>query len=377
VGLVVLLLLLVSAGEGAEGTKEKLDLIPEGQEPWTESMLWVKDIVVRAGLGYKDNVTLSPSDHLGSPFFTSGLDLTVQRLPLDGLEVVFVATGDDTRYWHNVGINGEDIFVTSLQIQKTLGPNWLVGGEFRESYINEVQYVLESTGPTNALISGSVLEVRPYVRRDLGTNWWLKLETPVDRDLFGAPLDNSWRIGPRVTLGRPLDPRSSLTLSYGIFYEPHDTRLTTDAEGNPVPGKTLTLLENRLDLAWERYWDRQKRWRTVTKVGLAYQEDNGAGFYSFYACYLSQELRFKTRDWQFRILAKVGYENFPVQTIEPEVPGSPKLNRAPIDITVLAERRLYKALRLFAEYEFDATASNLATDAYTANRVSGGLSWDF
>jgi hypothetical protein len=178
-------------------------------------------------------------------------------------------------------------------------------------------------------------------------------------------------------LSRVLGPHSSLTLSYGLFYEPHDTRLATDAEGVEVPGQKLSLVRNRAELAWERYWDSQRRWRSITKLGFVYSNDNGAGFYDFYGYSLSQELRFRTKSWEFRLVAKIGYEDFPVQTVDPTVPGSPKLYRAPLDITFHAERRLYKSLRIFAEYELEASGSNLESTTYQANRVAGGLSWEF
>jgi hypothetical protein len=363
---------------GSETSNEQVELIPENQQLWTESLLWDKEITLRAGAGYKDNVTLSPSPTLASGFFTSGLDILVHRLPLDGWEVIGLVTGDDTRYWNNVGVDGEDFFAASIQAQKFLGVNWRLGAEMRYSYINQVQYVLLDTGPTATKLRGHILDARPFFRRELGTNWWLQAEALISREYFASPLDDSWKVGPHLLLGRTLGSGSTLSLGYAILQEPHDTRLTTDASGNPVPsGKTLTLLENRVDLRWEKLWDPERHWRTVTRLIFRSSQDNGAGFYDFYGYYLNQELRFQTRNWHGSVAAKIGFQDFPVQTIDPSVPGSPKLQRAPLDITFRVERRLYKSLRLYASYEWDSTLSNLASDSYTANTLAAGLTWDF
>jgi len=54
-------------------------------------------------------VLLSPSAAQGSGFFSSGLDLTIFRLPLNGLAFNLTVTGDDVRYWRDVaGVQGED-----------------------------------------------------------------------------------------------------------------------------------------------------------------------------------------------------------------------------------------------------------------------------
>ena len=63
----------------ADSSTNGLDLIPDNPSLWKESFLWDKDLSIRAGAGYKDNIPLSPSAPRGSGFFTTGLDLLVFR----------------------------------------------------------------------------------------------------------------------------------------------------------------------------------------------------------------------------------------------------------------------------------------------------------
>ena len=85
------------AGTTPDALTNGLELIPDKPKLWSESFLWDKDITLRAGIGYKDNVLSSPSAPQGSGFFTSGLDLAIFRLPLNGVGFDLTVTGDDAR----------------------------------------------------------------------------------------------------------------------------------------------------------------------------------------------------------------------------------------------------------------------------------------
>jgi hypothetical protein len=54
-----------------------------------------------------------------------------------------------------------------------------------------------------------------------------------------------------------------------------------------------------------------------------------------------------------------------------------KMHKTSLDLTLRAERRLFKGLRLFAEYAYEQSLSDALFDQYDANLVSGGVSWEF
>src|SRR5690349_18239069 len=147
IGLLFVLITPCAAQGLSEAFTNNLALIPEDDSIWKESLLWDKDVVLRAGFGYKDNVLLAPSAPQGSPFFTSGLDLTIFRLPLDGLEVNLSIVGDDVRYTrHPGGLSGEDLFLASAQVQRYFSGVWRAGLELRYSYVDQVLQEFLSTG---------------------------------------------------------------------------------------------------------------------------------------------------------------------------------------------------------------------------------------
>jgi hypothetical protein len=359
-----------------QSSTNTLALIPERELGWNESLLWDKDVTLRTGVGYKDNVLLSPSAPQGSGFFASGLDLSLIRLPLDGLELSLTATGDDTHYWRNTGISREDLALVSARVQKYFGGVWRGGLELRYVYLDQVLEELVETGGLQPVIAqGNTLRVRPFLRRDLGTNWWLQLELPISREWLQSPLDDDWNYGAQVSLGRDYGHRSELALTVGGAYVAHDEWLARDSLGTEIPDRKLAIWRQITELKWVHQWDAQRRWRSTTKLGFQSNWDNGGGYFDYYQYRLSEELRFQSRDWEIKGTAGVSYYNFPVQTVA--APPSPTLYLTSLDVTFRVERRLYRSLHCFAMFEHEQTLSNDPTSEFNANVTTGGLSWEF
>lgn len=360
-----------------ETLTNQLELIPENTSLWNESMLWDKDIVLRAGFGYKDNVLLSPNGREGSAFFTSGLDLTIFRLPLDGWEVNFSVVGDDVRYLRSPGgLNGEDLFLASAQVQKYFGSVWRGGVELRYGYIDQVLEEFLIVGGAQAVeAKGNTIGVRPFIRRELSAQWWVQLEAPLARDWWQDPLDPTWKAGGQAILGLSYAPHSQLSLSGGSFYIPHDQWLARDALGNELAGKTLTVWREVAELKWDHQWDATNHWTSSTKLGFNYNRDNGGGYFNNFRYYLSEEIRYHSKDWEAKASAGLSYYYFPVQLID--TPPAPTLHLTALDVNLHLERRLYKSIRCFAAFEFEQSISNDPEAEYRAHVVSGGVSWEF
>ena len=363
---------MLLAGPVPDASTNGLELIPDKPSLWTESLLWDEDLVLRAGLGYKDNVLLSSSAPQGSAFFTSGLDLLVFRLPLDGLALNFTVTGDDVRYWRNVGgVQGEDSLLASAQARKYLGKQWRIGLELKYSYLDQVvgQEELE-TGVTNSVVAkGHTLGARPFVRRDLGSNWWAQLESPLARDWFYSPLDDDWKFGAQASLARTYGHGSQLALTYGGSYIAHNAWTN-------ILGPSLAVWRQIAELKWEHRWDAAQRWRSITKLAFQYDQDNGGGFFNYYLYSLSEELRYSTKNWEIKGSAGLSYYDFPLQAVDQTTPG-PTLHLTTLNLSLRVERRIYKSVRLFGAFEYERVLSNQSDSQYTDNIASGGLSWEF
>jgi len=340
-------------------------------------MLWDEQISLSSGLGYNNNVRLNAFNPQGSAFFINGLDLMVMRMPLDGWQIVGAITGDDIRYCRSVGTSREDSFIASLRVERELPDGWQAGLEARGLYEDQVLDISTSSGtPVTALVEGYGITGQPSLRKDLIAGLWLKLEVPVTRWYFEAPLDDYWEFGPVVTVGCDFGKRADVTLSYGASYQLHDEWMALDAYGRPLP-QLLEIFQQRAELAWHQYWDSRQRWRSSTRLIFAYREDNGGGYFNYYQYQAVEDLRWQTADWEITGSAQLAYEDYPIQTIEPH--NSQTLYRNLLDLSLEGEHRLFKGLKCYAKLEYQRAISNEALNAgdYNGTTVSGGIRWEF
>jgi hypothetical protein len=378
--------LFLSRGLAAETGLSETNLIPENMKLWTESMLWSEQTTFSSGVGYNNNVLLSAFNPRGSAFFINGLDLMVIRVPLDGWQIVGAITGDDTRFWRNVGTDREDSFIGSLRVERELPDGWQAGLEARGLYEDQVLDTSTDSGvPATELVEGYGITGIPSLRKDLVAGLWLKVEVPVTRWYFQAPLDDYWEFGPVVTAGCDFGKRADVTASYGATWQPHDQWVTLnsfglpprDPYGNPLPPQRLVILQHQVELAWHQYWDSHRRWRSSTRLIFAYKEDNGSGWFNYYQYQVVEDLRWQTADWKIEGSAQLAYEDYPVQISEEGY--SQTLYRNLLDLSLEVEHRLFKGLKGFAKIEYQRAISNEGLNAgdYNGTTVSGGVRWEF
>jgi len=369
---------MILAGDDLKGLK----LIPEDISLFDESFAWDETFQVRTGVGYKDNVLLSHLDRRGSPFVASGLDLSIIRLPFDGLEFYFFFTGDDSHYWHDVGVDREDTTVAEARVQKEIGSDLKLGASVQHAYQDQIVDVSTfESGLSTARVQGQTFIFRPFMRNEFALKYWLQIEMPVTRQLLKAPLDNYWQYGTKISVGREYGHQSELTLSYAASELLYDTRFQFDADGVEVPGAPLALSQYKVELGSQHYWDTGRHWRTAAKLGFDYNQDNGSGYFSYFKYEVSAQVRYQSPDLEMRGKIGVAHYDFPVQTIDPtsltNLTVLPKFAKTSLVLNLRVEKKVAKVLRLFAEYEHEISFSNEPFDRYRVNTVSGGLDWQF
>jgi hypothetical protein len=349
-----------------------------GQESlWTESMLWDKQVTISSGIGYRDNIFLSPFAPRASAFFVNGLDLTVLRMPLDGWKIVGLITGEEMQYWRNLGTNSEYSLLASLRLERELPHGWQAALEWQG--IAEKQ-VLDATtsraAPVTALVEGYGLSGDPSVRKDFQNGLWCQVELPLRRWSLQSPLDDYWEFGPMATMGDNVTKFSDLAFSYGASYQPYDSWVALDPYGRRLP-RHLEVFQDRAELAWHQYWDAHKHLRSATRVVFAYDEDNGGGYFNYYQYQIVEDLLWQTKNWQIKGSAQQVYELYPVEGVG--ILNGQHLDRNFLNLSLDAERRIFKGLKGFAAVAYQRGHSNYAAEAgdYTARTFSCGLRWGF
>jgi hypothetical protein len=362
---------------GADASQAETNLITGNESLWTESMLWDKQVTLSAGLGYNDNVFLSPFNPRPSPFFISGLDLVVLRLPLDGWQFEGSIIGDDIRFLHNVGTNSEDSLFSSLRVQRELPKGWRAGLEFRgvfEKQVLDISTIVSE--PATALVEGYGFTLDPSLRKDFRSGLWLQIEMPVTHWYLQAPLDAYWEYGPVETVGYDFGKFADATLSYGASHQSHSEWVALDAYGRPLP-QHLDISQQRVELAWHQYWDSQRHWRSSTRLIFACDQDNGGGYFNYYQYQAVEDLRWQNAGWLIKGSAQIVDEIYPIQGVG--ILNGQILVRNLADLSLEVERRLCKGLKTFGKMEYQQAQSDYAQNAgdYSARIMTFGLRWEF
>jgi len=346
-------------------------LLPEFSIP-----VWEQSVSLRSGFGYKDNVKLSGTDRQGSAFWEIGVDGVAFHLPTKGWVFSAFASANDTAYLdHSTGVNNEKFAVLAVQLTKDFG-GWRLGGGLNYTYQDQVFDVsnLETNNYGIGTVRGHTLGERFSGRKDFGP-WWGEVELSLARQWLAAPLDSSWQSGPRATLGRAIGNGSELTLSYRWNYLLFDNRQEIDAAGLPLDGTHLRFNEHVGEVAWHQFWDLRRRWETTVRLGMAFNRDNGSGYFDYDETHLAGQIKWHAVPWELSLQLRASNYEFPNQTVSDA--DNRMRRRTPLTAGFRLERHLYKKAKIYAEYSFEYSYGKAASDHYRANTVSGGLEWEF
>lgn len=368
-GAVTLLLLLAWSGASALDGAEKLAL-PDGFS------LWQKALHLRAGFGYKDNVTLSSYQPQGSAFEITSVDAMLFRLPWNRWQVSLMAVGSDARYFNrSIGIDTEQNAAVSGEFAWFAGKGWKSVSTLQYLFINQVMDVSATYG-TNVRqqVFGHGLLFKEGVRKDAGP-WWGELSLSGSRHYFRRPLDDFWQGGPQLTLGRYYGQRSEVSLSYQAAPLFYDTREQADPTGAPVAGSRLRYLPQTVELAWQHTFDPRRRWRVGSRLGFETNQDNGSGYYDYQQFRASGQLRHRAPTWEAGAQASIAYYDYPHQPVSLADPA--QRHRTSLQLGLRGEKILSKHWRVYAAYDHERSYSNLAAEEYQANTVTAGIEFAF
>ena len=353
----------------AGGAAEKLEL-PEGFSLWQESLS------VRAGFGYNDNVTLSSFAPTGSAFAQVGGDFMLYRLPWNNWQFSFFANGSDARFLNeDTGVKTDQQAMASAQLTWFLGKGWKSISTAQYLYLNQVMDVsADYNVPTRQEVIAHGITGTQGLRKDLGP-YWVEADVSVSRYFVHEPLDDYWQGGPELKLGRGYGHGSEVSVTYQAAPISYDSREQADTDGTPVPGTRLQFMQQTAGIAWQHYWDENRRWRSLTRFSYNFSEDNGSGYYNYSQYLASEQLRFRSANWEFSVQVALAYYDFPNQPAMTS--GPPPRHRTDLRLTLRGERALSRHWKIYAEYDYERSYSDDPLDQYEANVASAGVEFAF
>lgn len=361
----------MTCGAGAENLQ-----LPPGLS------VWDKSLNVRVAFGYKDNLLLSDQQREASPFLASALEVTLLRLPVDGREFHLFLSGEDIRYSQGRRVDKEQFAFGQMQFKQQFAGDWTAGITLRSVYQDAVfDASLTETNLFPLRVKGYSFTATPSLQYDFLNHYWLETGFGLTRQVFGESenaeggLDDYWEGGPKVTLGRNYGRRSSLGLSYGFNRRSYDTRAPLNPDFSVMAGATLEYERHEVELALRHNWGQARHWRSVTSLGWDLSRDNGSGFFDYTRHRFSQQLRYVADAWEAKAQARVNYYEYPNQTVS-SADLSPR-QRTDLAFSLRGERKLGPKIKVYVEYEYGRALSNQTVSQYQANKVTGGIDWEF
>jgi hypothetical protein len=327
-------------------------------------------------MGYKDNVTLSSTDPQGSAFWLSGIEAIAFRLPSGGWQFNALLDATDVRYFDSPSVDSEQQVVAVAEVTRDLGRDWKSALGMNYLYQNQVFDL--STTYTNSTAIGQIVGHTLTPRWKVRKEWrpfWAEAEFIGTRQILESPLDSYWQLGPRLAVGRSLGPRSEISLAYQCSWLDYDSREQLDAAGQSITNTSLALQTHLVEIAWTQSWDNKRRWQTTTRAGFEANHDNGSGFFDYRHYRLAQELRYRTDKWEAKARARVSYYDYLTQPVSADDPS--KRHRTLVALSLLAERKLARHLKIFAGCTWERSLSNVSFDDYQASVVTGGFAATF
>lgn len=333
---------------------------------------WDTTVNLRSWGGYKDNVTFNHNRPASSGYLGAGLDFFLWKLPGDGAEIQVIGTGEFLRYLADDAPRRETFAFLQTQVAREFTPHWkaAITAEFLH-FDQPVDVSLVERDLNIVQIQGQSYTLRPSLRRIMPDGWFIEGGASLARQHYGTIVDDEWQPGATATIGRSYGVRSELSLGYDGRERLFDTRVPRSAAGTALPSGSLRITQHEVVGQWRHHWDRNRRWRTLTRASCQMNSDNASGYYDHTRWRLSQQVRYEADTWSTRVELKFTRYDYDWQPADPGALSPRK--KDVFQATWRGERRLTKRWKLFGEYEYQRSAANLSIEDYRASHFFAGL----
>lgn len=339
--------------------------------------IWDVDLSLFAGLGYKENVLYNAFDAQDSPFSQLSFDVTFMRLsrPHDWRFFSFLLA-ENAHYFDVDGLDDEWLVLLMSRGEKRLGENWDFGLESRYTYLEQAfDIAFEEADLGTQNIELHQFQIVPKIEYEWRPDNYLRLEVPVEWNLYRDRSDNYDEFGIEAAIGREYRFGSRFELAYFYGIRDYTDRGYRDSTGSRVEGTDLEWREQQVNVIWDHRFDKAKRYRSRTKLRLRRVEDNGTGYDDFWMFRASQRLSVAWNDWTFSGDVSYTYYDYDSQTVS-SVDLDPRY-RSLLSWSAGIERSLGDSWELALDYRFEDYLSNLPEDEYDVHTFSFGITRKF
>lgn len=373
-----LLVFLIAGGPVLAAATDAASAAPASTAAPIVDRAWELTGNFRTGVGFKENVLLSPIHSDDSAFTRNEAEVFWWLLPTERFEAIAFTNVAHTRF-HDSAENPRE-----LQAFAHGEARWFATPTMQATAVVE-GYQLDQVFDLSASSSERVTEqlsvkgglVSTVLRWDFLPRAWLEVKPTVQRDRYrDGSDDNNQQIG-RATLGRSWrDGRIDLTLSAQLLKRNYLYRPRFTAGGRPLFGTDLDFEQREGELNLTIVWDKARHWSTVTLVTTGNNRDNGERYFDYRRRSLRQELVWKNKPWRVRLVGRATRYDYDTQEADIGI-NPPKRLKEEYLGQLRVERRLTERAVVFADYTWERSRANVALTSYKVKTAVTGLDWAF
>lgn len=367
---------------------------------------WNIGASINAGLGYENNVLLSPVEEKNSSFLNTGLNLYAfsprKRINTGG----FYALVENTHYFTLDEDDDEFTAYGILQWKNAFTPGWRIGIDtsyaYYQMYYDLSLYDLEQS---SGLVEMHIVSLIPLLEWDFKPGWTAKCAIGGSQTRYEESNDDFDTIKYQGGLTRSYRGGTKLSLSYTLDEDDYDEKEQKDPQGITDTDTHLETTKHTLKLKWKFLPGRKSPWQFKTTIQWADKEDNGEGYYDYTFYSGEQSLRYRKSGWTIEAKIKLseydydkrdvmGSDDYLDRGINLEDDFIPpaeaamlndieKKNTRIINATCRLEKALSPSWVIYLEGEYEDHDSNeiinLDDDTYDydSKSVSMGLLWKY
>lgn len=352
------------------------DLPPELAALLAGTKSWITSVTASGAFGFKDNVLLSSTAPERSTFARYGMDAFASRLPRGATDYSGIISAEQTRYLTADTVRDEaNVLAIATWRYLPEGP-WKFTLDARGGYF-DVAYdvsdtVVQRTVAPQKWLSGTA---GPTVRW-APVRWaWAEVQALGTRAVYRDHSNDAEEGLGSARLGWAPTERIELSVGGSRMLRRYEKRAAFSLGGQPLAA-LLEIEEREAEARLEITWDRQRRWRTVTRLGGLEFADRQTGYFNFRRKSARQRVDWKTDAWRVTLDASARRADFENQTVGIGVSPPPRI-KDDYEIEVTAERKLSERWAVFASYRWERSRTNEPLSSYRVNEGLLGARWSW
>ena len=338
---------------------------------------WSVSAAAETSFGYKDNLLLSNDGEEKSGLARGGVELLLLRVPKGRSDFSFFLQADGTHYFSGKTVDDEAKAWVRTEPGYRLGETWKFSLPITGYHYDQVFDVSDTeVERLVAELKVNGIMVGPTVRWSFHPGWWVEAQAVGERKKYEDGVNDGRVREAAVRLGWKVGERFEARLGGFERRRDFDVRSQYTSAGRELSGTELEIRDREAEAGFDVHWDRDGRWKTMTRAGVLRYRDNGSGYFNYRERKVSHEFEWSSAQWHIRAGGIARRIEFEVQTvgfgIEP-----PARVKEEFTAELRIERMLSPRWTAVAGYTWERSRSNDTIASYRVNEGLLGLRWSW